>query len=79
MNNLTMGVKAKKKQLEKVAFWSVLLVHHRDADPSVARVFGVIWVVRRCIGHAFNLGKSIAWNALFLNDLSSFLSTLCRQ
>ena len=79
MINLTLRVKAKKKQLEKAAFWSVLLVHHRDTDPPVARVFGVIWVVRRRIGHAFNLGKSIAWNALPFNDLSSFLGTFCRQ
>jgi hypothetical protein len=79
MINLTVGVKAKKKQLEKAAFGSVLLVHHRNADPPVAGVFGIVRVVRRCVSHAFNLGKSIAWYALFLNDLSSFFGTLCRQ
>jgi hypothetical protein len=79
MINLTVGVKAKKKQLEKAAFGSVLLVHHRDTDPPVARVFGVTGVVGRRIGHTFNLGKSIARNSFFLNDLSSFLGTFCRQ
>ena len=76
MINLTVGVKAKKKQLEKAAFGSVLLVHHRNADPPVAGVFGITGVVGGRIGHTFNLGKSIARNSLFLNDLSSFLGTL---
>ena len=71
-------VKAKKKQLEKSCFGG-LLVHHRDADPPIARVFKVVGVVGCRVGYTFNLGKSIARNTLFLNDLSSFLGTLSRQ
>ena len=79
MINLTVGVKAKKSSLKKAAFWSVLLVHHRDTDPPVSRVFGIVWVVGRCIGHAFNLGKSAIGYAFFANDLASFFGTLGRQ
>ena len=79
MGNLMKRVKGPKKSSLKKLLGRVLLVHDRDADPPVARVFGVFGVVGRRIGYAFNLGKSIARNAFFLNDLASFLGTLGRQ
>ena len=71
MGNLMKRVKGPKKSSLKKLLGRVLLVHDRDTDPPVARVFGVFGVVGRRIGYALNLGKSIARNAFFLNDLAS--------
>src|SRR5574343_566900 len=55
------------------------LVHHRDADAAVARVFGVVGVERGGVGHALDLGKAAGVDAGAFERFAGFFSPFGRQ
>ena len=65
---------------KRLFYWSLLSIvpkQDRDADAAVTRIERVVRVVGGRVGHTFNAGKSVAFDAAFFDQLAGSFCAFC--